>query len=508
MDFLDPKKQKAHSIRMMIGYIFIGFAVLLSTTILLYLSYGFDLGKNGQVIQNGLVFISSQPNPANILVDGIPNGTTNKRIFLAAGQYTFKLTRSGYRPWVRDITVQGGSVEHFDYPILFPVDLHSTDIKNYSTQPGLTLESPSRQWLLVQSPSNFNEFDELNLNQTTPTLVQQNETTVNIPSNVLTASTGPQSWELVQWSTDNQHVLLKHLFEVDGQSASEYILLDRQNPSQSLNLTNTLGTNPTELRFINNDYTKYYIFDQSAGTLDTASLSSPTPQSFMKNVIAFNQYGSNMILYATGQNAPSGKAWINLMQGTTLYPIREVSDPANSQFLLDFTQYNGDWYVAAGNAADNEIYIYQNPQAQDQADPDEAVTPIEIMKIANPDQLAFSANAQFIMAEGNNGDSFSVYDAQNDKYYAYQTHDSLDAPQQYATWMDGDRIMYISGGKLVVFDYDSANQQTLMSALPDYQVNFDSNYRYAYSLVNVPANGSTPAQTELQATAMLTSADL
>jgi hypothetical protein len=506
MDFLDPKKQKAHARRLMIGYMLIGLSLILGTTILLYRAYGFELGNNGQVIQQGLVFISSQPNPANIYLDKRLDGTTNKRIFLQAGQYTFRLTRSGYRPWVRDVTVQGGSVEHFDYPVLFPTTLQSSVVKDYAATPAFTTQSPSRQWLLVASPTTFGQFDEFNLNQTKPSQVVSSEATITVPSNVLTPSSGPQSWALEQWSTDNQHVILKHTFEEDGQPASEYILLNRQDPTQSVNLTNTLGTNPTELRFINNNYTNYYVYNQTAETLDTATLSAPTPQAYLQKVLGFNSYGSNLVLYATSQGAVNGKAWINLRQGTTTYPIRQVVAPAGTQYLLDFTQYSGDWYIAAGVAADNEVGIYQDPQAQLQAEPDQALAPIAILKVPDPNQVVFSANAQFIMAES--GTSFAVYDVQNDKSYAYQDKAPLDAPQQYATWMDGDRIMYVSNGKLVVFDFDSANQQTLMPALPGLLPAFDDNYRYAYSFVNVPATGSTPAETALEATAMLTQRDL
>lgn len=151
MDFLDPQKQRAHTRRLAIGYLLIGAVVILATTILLYRSYGFELNNKGQIVQQGLVFVSSSPSPANIYIDGLLNGTTDKRVFLDAGQYTFKLVRDGYRPWVRGITVQGGSVEHFDYPFLFPTTLTSSVIKDYSAAPQLVLQSPSRQWLLVQS---------------------------------------------------------------------------------------------------------------------------------------------------------------------------------------------------------------------------------------------------------------------------------------------------------------------------------------------------------------------
>jgi hypothetical protein len=504
MDFLDPQKQKAHARRLAIGYLLIGAVVILATTILLYRSYGFELNRNGQVVQQGLVFVSSDPNPANLYIDGLLNGTTNKRVFLDAGQYTFKLDRDGYRPWVRAVTVEGGSVEHFDYPFLFPTTLTSSSVKNYSSTPQLSLQSPSRQWLLAQSPSAFNTFDEFDLKENQASQVISNEQTISIPETVLTASTGPQTWSLVEWSTDNDHVILKHTFEEDGQTASEYILLDRANPQDSINLTNTLGTNPTTLEFVDkSNYQNYYVYNQSSGTLDTASLSAPAPQPYLSSVLAFFPYTKGNLLYATTQGAPSGKAAIDLLQGGTTYPVTQIapgSNPATAQSLLNFTQYNGDWYVAAGVSSDNKVYVFQDPQTQLQAEPNQAVAPIDILKVNNPNNVSFSSNAQFVEAEG--GTSFAVYDAETDKSYTYTMKAPLDSPQSFATWMDGDRLMYVSQGKVIVFDYDSSNEQTLVSAIPGLLPVFDTDYHFLFTYTSVPASGSTPAQTDLEATPM------
>lgn len=505
MDFLDPQKQKAHTRRLAIGYLLIGMVVILATTILLYRSYGFELGKNGQVVQQGLVFVSSTPKPANIYIDGQLDGTTGKRVFLDAGQYRFIIDRDGYRPWRRDITVEGGSVEYFDYPFLFPTTLTSSTIKDYGSTPPLSIQSPSRQWLLVQSPTAFNSFDEYDLKQTKASQVVSTATTITIPQSVYTQATGAQSWQLVEWSTDNTHVILRHTFTEDGQNASEYILLDRANPQDSLNLTNTLGTNPTELEFVDKaNYQNYYIYNQPAGTLDTASLSAPAPQPYLSNILNFYPYTKGNLLYATTQGASSGKMAIDLLQGGTTYPITQLaagSDPAAETYLLDFTQYSGDWYIAAGVSSGNKVYVYQDPQTQLQAEPDQAVAPIAILKITNPTNVSFSANAQFIMAES--GTSFALYDAENEKAYAYTLKAPLDNPQTDATWMDGDRIMYVSGGKVIVFDYDSSYKQTLVDDIPGMLPVFDVNYRYLYTYMSVPATGSTPTQTALEATPML-----
>jgi hypothetical protein len=421
---------------------------------------------------------------------------------LSAGQYQFKLQREGYITWQRGVTVEGGSVEHFDYPFLFPAKLTSSTVKDYANTPQLSLQSPSRQWLLIPSADSFGKFDEFNLQKKTAADVEASATTITIPSDVLTPSTGTQSWQLEEWSTDNDHVILKHIFEEDGQAASEYILLDRGSPEDSINLTNTLGTNPSELEFVSKgDYKDYYVYDQASGTLDTASLSAPTPQPYLKNILNFYPYSKNELLYATTQNAPSGKAIIDLRQGDTTYPIRQVAATTGATYLLDFTQYSGDWYVAAGVSTDNSVNVYEDPQAQLKAEPDQVIAPIAILKVTNPNQVSFSSNAQFIAVEG--GSTFAVYDAQNEKSYTYTIKAPLDSPRQYATWMDGDRLMYVSAGKVVVFDFDGGNKQTLSSALPDLLPMFDSNYRYLYTYASVPATSTLPATTALQATPML-----
>jgi len=99
-------------------------------------------------------------------------------------------------------------------------------------------------------------------------------------------------------------VLLKHLFKDSQQS--EYIMVDRQDPTKSTNLTTTLGTNPTEIALRNKAYDQYYLYDQASSTLSTADLKNPTPQIYLHHVLAFKAYGSNQVLYATDQDAPAG----------------------------------------------------------------------------------------------------------------------------------------------------------------------------------------------------------
>ncbi len=488
MDYLDPKKQFRHLLTLYVGYVCIGIAIVIGTIILLYQAYGFGL-KNGTVIQNGLVFFASQPHPANIYINNqLYKSRTNTRAVLPAGIYHIKLSANGYRTWQRTIELDGGSVQHFDYPFLFPTKLGASPISAYNAAPELASQSPDRRWLVVGQPGSMLNFDLYDLKNPTkaPTLLA-------LPSSLLSAATSGESWQSVQWADDNQHLLLQHLY--DGKT--EYVLLDRNNPEQSVNLNQvlTLAASPSKLTLINKKYDQYYLFDAASGQLRTASLKTPAPTSILDHVLAFESYASDTLLYVTDSGAPSGKVSLKLSSGGQTYNMHNFS--AGTSYVLGLTKYSGTVYVAAGAASENKVYIYNDPVAQLSSQPTQAPVPAQVLHVDQPDYLSFSPNAQFIVAEHAN--HFGVYDNENANGYIYTNTLPLDAPQAHASWMDGDRLTYISGGKLAVFDYDGTNVQTLVPATAQYTVFFAPDYAYLYDL----APGSAAGQVQLDQTLLL-----
>src|ERR1019366_6740850 len=114
--------------------------------------------------------------PASIyLTKQLNSANTNARLQIPAGQYTLELTKSGYRPWVRSLGVEGGSVQHFDYPVLFPTKIVTTVVRQFTSTPGLITQTPNSKYLLVQDSAasdTFNQYDLSNPKQigsTTPT---------------------------------------------------------------------------------------------------------------------------------------------------------------------------------------------------------------------------------------------------------------------------------------------------------------------------------------------------
>jgi hypothetical protein len=489
MDYLDPKKQFRHRIIMLVGYVLIAIAITIATLVLLYQAYGFGIGKNGTVIQNGLTFFSSQPHPANIYINNqIESVTTNTRLALPAGIYHIKLTRTGYRGWQRSIELDGGSVEHFDYPFLFPTTLTNKKIHPFAAAPGLFTQSPDRRWLLVETPGSMTNFEVYDLKNPTKT-----PTDISLPANLLTKATTSESWLLEEWADDNQHVVLQHNYG----GKTEFILVDHTNPTQSLNLNTTLSSSPTKLTLNNKKYDRYYLYDAPTGVLQTASLQTPAAAPVQQHVLAYQSYGTGTLLYVTSSGAPAGKVLAKLAIGGHTYTIH--SFPAGTTYLVDLTKYGNTLYVAAGAGSEDKVYIYEDPVGQLNAFPKQGLAPAQVLHVKAPAYLSFSSNAQFIVTE--NANQFGIYDIENTKGYSYTVNQPLDAPQVHASWMDGDRLTYVSGGKLVVFDYDNANHQTLMPASSPYLPAFGPDYKNVFALAPGAAGQLDLIQTFLLAPA-------
>ena len=492
MDFLDPQKQKKHKVRLLIGYALIAVALAIATTILLYEAYGFGIDKNGKVIQNGLVFLSTRPDAANIVLnDKMNKAETNTRLQLPAGQYHVKLQRDGYRNWERDIAVVGGDVQHFDYPFLFPNQLTTSPVKQYATAPSLVSQSPDRHWAVVQNSGDFTAFEVFDLTKPKAAIVP-----LAIPKNVISATDGAQSWQEVEWSDDNRHLLLKHLYQKAGQPQNEYVMVDRADVSQSFNLTKSLNNTSAIVQLRDKAYDQYWVYEPATSTLSTASLKNPGPEPYQEHVLSFKPYGNDKVLYVTDQSTTPGKVAIKLRQGDESFPLREVAP--SSSYLIDMAQYAGDWYVIASSPSENKVYIYKNPVSEVQDKKAAFPSPLRLLKINNPNYVAFSANTQYVMAEG--GTNFGVYDVFNEHQYVYGVNAPMDEPQSHAVWMDDARLMYVSGGKRVVFDYDSTNRQTLDATLPQFKPMFDRDYKFAYSITGQTqaATATKPAVTVYQ----------
>jgi len=491
MDFLDPKKERQNQTKLLLGYCLVALAIGIATLVLLYQAYGYGIDRQGEVTQSGLLFVASQPSNAAITLNGQPyKNNTDTRVQVPAAKYMLHISKTGYRPWDRPVIVAGGDVQRFDYPLLFPVTLKTSSLADLNGSPSVAMQSPDKRWLILGQPDDSGVFTEYDLKNPAKPVA----TTLTLPADSFTPGDGAQTWTMVEWSTDSRHVLLQHTYVTGANTNHEYVLLDRDTPADSLDITNKLNlTQADTVNLFNNRTDQFYVYSSTNQTLKRVNGNDASVISTLGHILAFKTSGDDKILYVTDQS-PTGKATPGLVSavlqdGQQTVTLRTLPLASDGIYALNLAQYSSDWYVAVASSADTAAYLYKNPQSQTGTGPDTYPAPWRRIQLNNPSFFSFSSNTQFLLAES--GQNFVVYDLENIAQYRYTAAEPIDQPQTHAAWMDGDRLTYVSGGKLEVFDYDYHNRQSLVAADAAYSPFFSGDFSYLYALR--PATDTTKA---------------
>ncbi len=474
MDFLDPNKKRAHRIRLYIGYGLMAVALAIATVVLLFAAYGYDIDRStGGIIQNGLIVLDAHPESATIYANGEQKGTTDSRLPLPAGQYKIELKRDGYRTWSHSLNLEGGNIEQLVYPFLFPNNLITKNVQEYTSAPQVASESPDRHWLIVSQPTPgaFQVFD-LNNNKTP-------STTVTLPADTVTPTTGPQSYEAIEWSSDNVHLLLKHNY----QGGAEFVVLDRENPTNSVNISKLFTSVAFVSASLRDKKPDQFYLHAAEGSLFSAETKAKAPTLVLPKAVQYKSYQADTLLYAYVPSDNATIAEIHFRQGTQDYVLRSV--PKADKYLLDMAQFDGHFYVAAGSTADGHTYLYKDPLLDYGRKPARTPQPSRVLIVNGAQYVSFSAIARFIAVQA--GSNFAVYDAETGRQFKYDVKLPL-TPDQKATWMDGHRLLLNSNDTQYVFDFDGTNMQKLNPVVHTYKPFFDRDYTAIFTIA--PQNNS------------------
>lgn len=486
MDFLDPKKKRAHEIRLYIGYVLVGIALAFATMILMFAAYGYGVDRTTRsVIQNGLIVVDAHPEKATILVNGTNKGTTNARLILPAGQYSVQLTREGYEPWKRDVSLEGSTIEQLAYPFLYPKTLQTRSLQTYEGVPSMATESPDRRWLIVAQPKTPGSFQVVDLSNK-----EHPATAISLPPDAMTPATGMQTFEAVEWSTDNEHLLIKRVFS----GGVEFIMLDRANPANSVNLNKIFaGQAITEISLRNKKADEFYILDKVTGQLSQADSQTRVVTAMRSNVLAYKAYQDTTLLYVVA-GIDTAQPQVVIRQKDQEYNLRSLAK--SEVYLLDLARFDDHFYVAVGSKTDGRAFVYQDPLDNLTNKPARQAEPLRVLIAKDAEFVSFSAIARFIAVQG--GSNFAVYDAETGRQFRYDTKLPLAAGQK-ATWMDGHRLLLNSGGAVHAFDFDGINMRKLTATSPAYTAFFDRDYDALFTLApNNDATKMTLSRTELK----------
>ena len=476
MDYLDPELKKRHTRQLFIGYGLMAVMIGLGTIILVLLAYGYTFDRSTRtVIQNGLLFVDTNPVTANVYLNGELRGRGSQRFVLPAGEYTIEIEEEGYLDWRKTFNLSGGSVERFAYPFLFPETANRATYRTFTEEPSFTSVSPDRRWLLLHETEQIDSFVLYDLRR------QVNlPTFFTLPAGVF--SMQPDSeLEVVEWSNNNRHVIVKHQF---GDN-SEHILVDREVPSESQNLSDRFAdTSFTDISLIDKRFDSYHLFNRPTGELLQASLTEDDTTLLLEDVVTYRSHGTDVLLYVSSaqdevlldDQADEVVFSVMLYDDEETYRLSTAPQGEIGDYLLDIARLSGSWYVVVGDIAEQRAIIYENPISAIRQDK-QPLPKFTLRTNDTPQRVSFSENARNIMMQG--GRYLAVYDLERERGYQFEFGDDS-APRAY--WMDGHRLLASWDDALQVVDFDGENRQTVTTCYDGYRPIFDTAFEYVYCL--------------------------
>lgn len=499
MDYLDPKKKRAHKQRLLIGYALFGILIAMSTVMLLFVANGYFIDRStGEIIQNGLVFIDARPAEAEIKMNGkLQRGSTDARLVIPEGEYTFELSRDGYRPWKRTITLEGGTLRRLTYARLIPNELTSAVGVTLPADPARVSQSINKRWLLISYADTNARLSLVDLDQ--PTLQLQD---LPLPENIVEPVPGGV-FEVVEWADDNAHALLSYGVE-DG--VQQYVLLDRQAPSQAQNLSRLFVVPNLEIHLSDRKRDRFFVYDPATQLLSSATLDegiSATP--FIdEQIIDFRTFASDWAVYLIASDT-EGFVDARLRRGSQDILLKAIK--TDTSYDLELAKLGNVPVIAIASPVNNPVTVFYDPEKY-LAENKLATVAVAatIIRVDGFVDVTISSDSSTVMAYGT--DKFASYEFEDDIAYSYSLGLKVDTALA-ARWMDGQHFSFSSGGLQHMVDFDGSNLYSLVNSMPSIGSFYseDIETMITFGAAEAAQEGSTALPARLLTTRLVTPAD-
>ena len=443
--------------------------VIVSILMLVILGYSFNR-TDGRIEQGGLLQFATTPSGARVTLDeaALPARTPTKSS-VSASSHAVKMELADYRAWHKTANVRAGSIVWLSYARLIPNEVKTESLRDFPTLTG-ALASSDRKWMLLQTEAGSSSMLLANL---------QNKaveyTTLTLPNDILTAaaSEAPSTISLETWSGDNRFALLKRTYDT---SKVEWLILDRADPTKSVNVTTSFGVNASKVIFgDNNGRTLFIRTDDIVRkvNLDDQTLSRP----LVTNVDDFSVFKDETVVYSTKLDATEKRHVGYVREDMKAPQTIETYDNDGLQLRMAFGEYYGVRYVAIVHGTSLDIVKGTLPHDADKGE----LTVVSKQTVPGDVQkLGITRNGRFVVAQS--PDSHLVYDIELRRADETKFTKPATAARELH-WLD-DYVLWSDRGDMLRFlEFDGANQQDIMPVAEGFSVTLSSDNKYVYGIV-------------------------
>lgn len=467
MDYLDPEKKRIHRRRIAIGYILIGLIISAVTLIVLLAGYGYGIdSKTGEFVQNGIMFVDTRHEAAQVSLNGENYGQTDLRLVLREGDYSLVATRDGYRDWTRDVSIQGGSLRKLTYGLLVPEVLQTESQFTLEELPTKAIQSIDKDRVYAWDSSQNDVLVAVDLTQE-PATFERISLAGLIQSVVEQPTQTPVISDItfVDFDSTDERVLAE--VEISGKVYAW--LIDTGSIEESVNITNALPSafrnDDIEVTMIDRNASRYYIFDKTAGEvyeseLRNNSLSLVSIPDVDSNILEFVGFGVDWSLFVTESDGDEGLVDVYFRDNEETVLIKQMK--TSDEYFLSLSNNGGKPFIGVSATSETAAFVYVDPIEYLRRNTGSSIpAPATILGVQNLLGISTSNDASVVMAF--NESRVATYDFfSEDTHYKDLDH-TLSAKEQLK-WIDGQHYSYVVDGTVWMVDYDGSNQQQLTAA--------------------------------------------
>ena len=446
-------------------------SVIVIVTLLMFVVLGYQFNeRDGRIEQGGLLQFASVPTGATVTLDDSRLGPqTNSKANVTVGSHSVSFDRNGYRTWKKTITIGAGQIGWLSYARLIPSTIEPVDIRTF-TDLNSALASPQQNYMLLHEAADQPSFVLANIQGDT---VRYDMLTLPAGSYTPPSAGKTQSFILDSWSENEAAVLIKHVYD---DNKEEWLLLDRDAPDRSLNVSSIFAIQPSKIVFAGKG--DRLLFAQTDDivrriNLDEQTLSRP----LASKVTYFTGYDDKTIAYVATANSNQ--------QRTVGYAAVDVSDPIvlgtypddGQPLYATMSTYFSKRFVVILHGQTLTVKAGTLPTKSDKGSLKHTTT---VKVPAGATDLSLEHNSRFAVMRLPDG--YATYDIELNKFdstiWAAQSTAvrSLQWLDQYILWSD-------HGGQLRLYEFDGANQQNIMPVTEGFAVSVSPNDKYIYGVL-------------------------
>lgn len=445
------QKKKWHKVGVICAEFIMVASVVAIVVITTLIALGWNVNRDGEIEQTGLLQLHTIPTGATVEIDGETMfARTNMSRSLSPGWHHLKTSREGYDTWEKDIEMTSGWLMRIYYPRLFVQDRKAEKMAELGVGLEFYSVAPDRKHLLWAEPdSTLWQWADVSGDKMDVKEVDVAE--------VIGATEQVFAGEVVslQWSKSGEKVLLAMR---NGEQTSWY-LLNLREISKSRNLSADFGLNFTTIKIMDDAADKLWTLEN--GNLRLINVSSRELSRILVDGVESFSAAENTVAYLRTKDEVR---WAGIYRegeqdATDLYKMS--AEPA----YVWLSKYYNEDYLAVTQGQKLTIYKGVLPN-YDQL---EVFAEKELGFV--PEQLTGGPGAEYVGAWS--GAQVSMLDLDQGNLYKYEAGVG-------ARWLDDSMLYNTTDGKLTVWDFDGTNQRELANGLASYDVMITSSDKYIY----------------------------